>query len=236
VDPRAVPVITAEAIEVGGAAQAIVNGEPLSTPAGNPVEGSPALIRIMVEEFVEDEIVDVTRPSQYSFFSTEHDFIAANPERTVNALLELIAHDYLVHPDERLGRRQMQVVAWRPQIDLWQRVAGRDPPLAESAAEPDIHRHDYGSFRSHLSAFTPAQLSVAMHAANLLKSATLGMLLASCEIDSESALTAATATRRLSGGDTDEELEEEQEWEDDCRLVIARLLLYATITAEQSPA
>jgi chaperone required for assembly of F1-ATPase len=231
VNARAIPVVSAEAIVFDGPASAIVNGEALTTPAGNPVQGPFGLIDAMVQEFLEDEFVDVTGASQYSFFSTERDFIAADPGRTIDALLELLAHDYLVHPDERLGRRQVQMAAWQPQMDLWQRVAGRQPPFAESGGEPDIHRHDYGSFRNHLSTFTPAQLSVAMHAANLLKSATLGMLLASQSIDAASALASATATRRLDAGDTDEDLEAEQEWEDECRVSIGRLLLYAALTS-----
>jgi chaperone required for assembly of F1-ATPase len=233
VNPRTIAVVSAEAVETGDSFEAIVNGEPLTTPAGNAIQGQHALIEAMVEEFREDESVDVTGASQYSFFSTERDFIAADPGRTIEALVELLAHDYLVHPEERLGRRQMQMAAWQPQIDLWQRVADRQPPFAESGGEPDIHRHDYGSFRDYLSTFTPAQLSVAMHGANLFKSATLGMLLASQAIDAEAALAAATATRRLHAGDTDEELEAEQEWEDDCRLAIQRLLLYAALTSDR---
>jgi hypothetical protein len=186
----------------------------------------------MVEEFRDDQFVDVTRASQFSFFSTERDFIASDPGRTIDALLELLGHDYLVHPDERLGRRQMQMAAWRAQRDLWQRITGREPPFADAGGDPDIHGHDYGDFRAYLSAFTPAQLSVAMHTANLLKSATLGMLLATQTIDAEPALAAATATRRLYAGDTDEELESEQSWEDDCRVVIDRLLVYVSLTGE----
>src|SRR5579875_479850 len=159
-DPRAIRVLSASAIDAGATFEIAVNGERLTTPAGNPVEAGGALAEAMVEEIEADELVDVTRPSLYAFYSTERDFIAPDPGRTIDALVELLGHDFLVHPDERLGRRQVQVAAWQAQIALWQGVAGREPPYAPPDGEPDIHRHDYADFRAYLAQFTPAQLSV----------------------------------------------------------------------------
>jgi chaperone required for assembly of F1-ATPase len=235
-DPRAIRVLTAEEIDAGGRSQIIVNSERLLTPAGNTVDVEPALAEAMVEEFLADEIVDVTRPSLYTLYSTERDFIAADPSRTIDALVELLAHDYLVHPDERLGRRQVQVAAWQPQIELWQRVAGREPPYAPPDGEPDIHRHDYGDFRDYLEGFTPAQLAVAINGANLLKSVTLGMLLAERGIDEQIALEAVAVTPRFVAGDTQEELDQEEQQEAWWREAIARLLRYADLRSSQDAA
>ncbi len=230
-DPRAIRVLNATVIEAGGRSEIAVNGERLTTPAGNPIEVDEALAQAMVEEFEVDEVVDVTRSSLYAFYSTERDFIAPDPSRTIDALVELLAHDFLVHPDERLGRRQAQVAAWQPQIELWQRVAGREPPYAPADGEPDIHRHDHGDFRAYLSGFTPSQLAVAINGANLLKSATLGMVLAERSIDREAALEAVAVTPRLSAGDTQEELDRQDEQEDWWRAAIERLMRYADLTA-----
>jgi len=228
-DPRAIRVLGASVIEIDGQATIAVNSERLETPAGNPVEVSLKLAEAMVEELLGDGAVDVTRPSLYAFYSAERDFIAGDPGRTIDTLVELLAHDYLVHPDAGLGRRQVQIAAWRSQIGLWQRIAGREPPYAPPGGQPDIHAHDYGAYRAFLAGFTPAQLSVAMHAANILKSATLGILLAQQAINTREALDAAAATLRMHAGDTQEELEREQELEDQWRSAIERLLAYARL-------
>jgi chaperone required for assembly of F1-ATPase len=233
-DPRAVPIVDASVVAIGGLAGAMLNGERLESPAGNVVEGPTALLEAMVEEFLEDGVVDVTRPSIYAFHSTTVDYIAADRTRTEDMLVELLAHDYLVHPDDRLGRRQAQTAAWKLQIDLWVRVAGREPPSAPPGGEPEIHRPDYAAFRAYLSDFSPAQLSTAMHAANILKSSTLGFLLAEQALDAQHALDAAAITRRMYAGDTQEELESEQEWEEELKQAIDRLLRYASLTTDSS--
>jgi chaperone required for assembly of F1-ATPase len=230
-DPRAVPVVQANVVELGDRAGVAVNGERLETPSNNPVEASPELAEAMVEELSEDGFADVTQPSLYAFYSTEHDFIAPDPFRTIDVLVELLGHDYLVHPDERLGRRQVQVAAWGPQIDLWQRVTDQGPPYSESGAEPELHHHDYAAFRSFLAGFSPAQLCVAMHAANILKSATLGILLAERSIDAKAALQAASVTPRFYAGDTQEDLEAQEEREELWLRAIRRLLRYAELTS-----
>ncbi len=234
-DPRTVLVLDASIIEADGRASIAVNGERLETPAGNPVDPSIELAEAMVEELLADGAVDVTRPSLYAFYSTERDFIAPDPTRTIDTLVELLAHDFLVHPDERLGRRQVQVAAWKAQIDLWLRLAGREPPYAPADGDPDIHRHDYGAFRELLARFTPSQLSIAIYAANVLKSATLGMLLAERAIDAPSALEAAAVTPRMVAGDTQGDLERQQEREEEWRQAIERLLRYAELAASDSP-
>lgn len=230
-DPRAVLVVAASTIDLGRWCEIAINGERLSTPAGNPVEVAPELAEAMVEELVADGIVDVTRPSLYTFYSTERDFIAAEPSRTIDALVELLDHDYLVHPDERLGRRQVQVAAWKPQIGLWLRVTGREPPYAPPEGEPDIHRHDYGDFRAYLQDFTIAQLAVAINGANILKSATLGMLLAEHSIEARVALEAVAVTLRTTAADTQEDLDRQEEQEEEWRQAIERLLRYAGLRA-----
>lgn len=231
VDPRAVLVVEASTLDLGRWCGIAINGERLATPAGNPVEVAPVLAEAMVEEFVADGIVDVTRPSLYAFYSTERDFIAAEPARTIDALVELLGHDYLVHPDERLGRRQAQVAAWKPQIELWQRVAGREPPYAPPEGEADIHRHDYGDFRAYLQGFAAAQLAVAINGANILKSATLGMLLAEQSIEARVALESVAVTLRISAADTQEDLDRQEQQEEEWREAIERLLRYAGLRA-----
>jgi chaperone required for assembly of F1-ATPase len=234
-DPRAIRVVSAAAVDLGGHSELSVNGERLTTPAGNPVFAGPALAEAMVEEFETDGVVDVTRPSLYAFYSTERDFITADPDRTIDALVQLLAHDFLVHPDAGLGRRQVQIAAWRPQIALWQRVAGREPPYASPEVEPDIHGHDYADFRAYLKGFTPAQLSVAINGANLLKSVTLGMLLAERSVAPDAALEAVAVTLRLAAGDAQEELDRQEEQEARWREAIARLLRYADLAAQAGP-
>jgi hypothetical protein len=197
------------------------------------VDVTSALAEAMTEELLVDGAVDVTRPSLYAFYSAERDFIAPDPTRTIDTLAELLAHDFLVHPDERLGRRQVQVAAWKAQIALWERVAGREPPYAPADGDPDIHRHDYGAFRDLLAEFTPSQLSIAIHAANVLKSATLGMLMAVRAIDARSALEAAVVTPRMVAGDTQEDLERQQEREEEWQQAIERLLRYAKLSAAE---
>lgn len=229
-DPRAVSVLQANVVEMGGRAGVAVNGERLETPSGNPVETSPELAEAMVEELIEDGFADVTQPGLYAFYSTERDFIAPDAFRTIDVLAELLGHDYLVHP-ERLGRRQVQMAAWGPQIDLWQRVTDHAPPYSESGAEPELHGHDYAAFRSFLAGFTPAQLCVAMHTANILKSATLGILLAERAIDAKAALLAASVTPRFYAGDTQEDLEAQEEREELWLAAIRRLLRYAELTS-----
>lgn len=228
---------TASVVEQDGRFAVSANSELLLTPAGNPVESaSEPLAEAIAEELLADEVADVTRPSLYAFFSAQRDFIEQDPERTIDALVELLGHDFLVHPDTRLGRRQVQIAAWTAQIALWQRIAGQDPPYAPSLGEPDIHRSAYGAFRAYLGRFTPSQLSVAIHAANVLKSATLGMLLAEPAIDERAALEAMAVTPRLMTADTQEELEQEQEQEEWWREAIRRLLRYAQLSAQEPPA
>jgi chaperone required for assembly of F1-ATPase len=110
-------------------------------------------------------------------------------------------------------------------------VAGHEPPYAPAGGEPDIHRHDYDDFREYLSRFTPSQLAVAINGANLLKSATLGMLLAERSIDPEAALEAVAVTLRLSAGDTQEELGRQEEQEEWWHEAIGRLVRYAELTS-----
>lgn len=230
-DDRAILVASAGVRPEGGCYVVLVNERPLLTPAGHTVEtASQELASALAAELEADGVADVTAPSLYAFFSTQRDFIEPRPERTIDALVELLAHDYLLHPDERLGVRQAQAAAWRPQIELWERLAGREPPYAPPLGGPDIDRSSYAAFRAELGRFTAAQLTIAVQAANLLKSATLGMLLARREIAVEPALDAASATLRLTAGDTQEDLEQQEEREDLWRETIHRLLRYAALT------
>jgi chaperone required for assembly of F1-ATPase len=229
-DPRAVPVTSAEIDERGERYAILVDRRPLRTPAGAPVEtDSRALAVAIAEELEADGVADVTIPSLYAFYSAEHDFIAPDRGRTVDALVELLAHDYLLHPDERLGIRQAQFAAWQPQADLWRRVAGCEPPYAPPGEEPDILRRQYGAFRSLLAGFSPAQLSAAIHATNLLKSVTLALLLATQQIEPDRALMAATATLRLTAGETNADLEAQEAREEAWREIIARLARYVAL-------
>src|SRR4029077_15870970 len=97
--------------------------------------------------------------------------------------------------------RQLQFAAWTRQIDLWRNVAGREPPTAPPDGEPEIPRAAYGAFHTYFVRFTAAQLSVAIHGANLLKSATLGALLAEDAIAEGEALEAVCITPRFQPGE-----------------------------------
>jgi len=236
-DPRALTVNSAGVEERDGCCVVFANGSPLTTPAGNPVETtSRALAEALADELEADGIADVTVPSLYAFFSTQHDFIEPAPQQTVDALVELLAHDYLLHPDERLDVNEAEIAAWRPQIELWALVAGQEPPYAPPDGEPEISRTAYSAFRDMLAWFCPAQLTVVIHAANLLKSVTLGILLAREEIDAGAALNAAGATLRLTAGETQDELDQQDEREDAWRDVIARLLGYAAVAGSEQRA
>lgn len=230
-DARATPVNEARAEPLDERALVLVDGMPLRTPAGLPVEPDTLdLAQAMVAELEADGSADVTAPSLYAFYSTQRDFIDPNPARTVDALVELLDHDYLLHPESHPAKRQAQLTAWRAQIDLWQQVAGREPPYAPPRGEPAIPDAAYRAFRAFLNAFTPAQLSVAIQAANLVKSASLGMLLAQQAIDEDTALGAAAISLRLIAGDTQAELELQEEREDELRQIIGRLLRYAALS------
>jgi len=234
-DPRATPIVSAACVALDGIYAVLANGQELRTPAGNPVRpDGEALADAMVDELLEDETADVTRPSLYAFYSAEHDFIRPDPERTIDALVELLAHDYLVHPDERLARRQVQLGAWAAQLELWRRVAGREPPYAPPDGEPDISRAAYGAFHAHLHGLTAAQLSVVIHGANLLKSVTLGILLAEQAIDEGDAIEAMSAIPRIVAGDSQEEIEDEQEQEEWWLEIIRRLLTYGRLAGPGS--
>jgi chaperone required for assembly of F1-ATPase len=231
-DPRAIVVSFADVVERSGGFAVWANGEPLTTPAGNPVEvRSEALARALVAELTEDQIADVTRPCMFAFLSAQRDFIEPDPDRTVDALVELLAHDFLLHPDERLGRRQVQIAAWTAQIDLWRRVAGQDPPVATADADPEISQSAYTMFHDHLHGLSAAQLSVAIHATNILKSVTLGILLAEQAVAEDAALEAVAVTPRFLAGEMQEDLEREQEQEEEWLEAIRRLLSYAKLSA-----
>ena len=77
---------------------------------------------------------------------------------------------------------------------------------------------------------TPAQLSVAIHGANLLKSVTLGILLAERRVNTDEAISAMRATTRFTGGDTPQDMEEAEEQEEEWRMAIERLLHFAALT------
>ena len=103
-DQRSVQVLTAAVTSADGGYAIEVNGLPLETPEGHPViVNGERLADAMVAEMLDDEAIDVTRPSLYAFYSVQRDFIDRDPERTVAALVELIAHDFVVHPDARLA-------------------------------------------------------------------------------------------------------------------------------------
>jgi len=234
-DPRATPIVLATSVPIDGVYAIMVDGQELTTPVGNPVRpDGEALADAMLAELLDDEIADVTRPSLYAFYSAEHDFIRPDPERTIDALVELLAHDYVVHPDERLARRQVQLGAWAAQLELWRRIAGRQPPYAPPNGEPEISRAAYGAFHAHLHGLTPAQLSVAIHGANLLKSVTLGILLAEQAIDERDAVEAMSAIPRVLAGDSQQDMQEEDEREEWWLETIRRLSAYARLAAAGS--
>ena len=227
-DPRAKPGTSATVDETNGFYTVHVNGQGLRTPAGNLVSTDSAeLAQAIADELQADGAADVTSPSLYSFFSTQRDFIDPDPDRTVDVLVELLAHDYLLHPDDALENRQLQLAAWQPQIELWRRIAGHDPPFAEPPEEPPITDQDAESFHYALSQFNTAQLAIAIQATNLLKSATLGMLLARAEIDAGTGLDAASITLRLLASDYQDEQEREEQREEQVREILSRLLRYA---------
>ncbi|MGI8552561.1 MAG: hypothetical protein ACR2PL_17495 [Dehalococcoidia bacterium] len=230
-DPRAIPVASARVDGQHGRPYLLVNEQLLMTPGGVPVEpASDELAEEMAWELMRDGMADVTLPSLYAFYSTQCDFIDPAPARTVDALIELLEHDYLLHPDSRLGMRQMQVAAWGPQIELWQRVVGREPPCASPYSDSDIPDAAYAGFRRLLAGFSPAQLTVAIQSANLLKSVTLGILLAQRSIDADTAIEAVAVTLRLMAGDMHDELERQDEREESWGEAVNRLLRYAEVS------
>src|SRR5487761_1772021 len=146
-DSRAIVVNSATLEQTEGQPVIYVNGEPLRTPAGHlAAPKTVALAKALTEELLADGAADVSVPSLYALLSTEQDFIEPDPERTVSALVELLGHDFLLHPDPRRGVRQVQIGAWSPLIDLWLQVTGHEPPLAEPAEEPAIRSEDMVAF------------------------------------------------------------------------------------------
>lgn len=235
-DPRTIIVDSAAVEQVAGQPAIYVNGEPLRTPAGQLVAPmTVALAEALMEELLADGAADVSVPSLYALLSTQRDFIEPDPEPTVSALVELLAHDFLLHPDPRLGVRQVQIGAWSPLIDLWREVTGHDPPFAEPAEEPAISSDDMIAFHKVLHALTPAQLTVAIHATSNLKSASLGLLLAQSRIVAETALEAASATPWVLAGESQEEMERGNELEEFLAQAIDRFLRYVQLSESATP-
>lgn len=229
-DARAIEVTSAQAEERNGEYRVLVNGAPLLTPEGNPVEPpTMELAQALAAELEADGVADVTRPSLYAFYATQRDFIEPDPARTVQALVELLAHDYLLHPDLEPDRRQAELAAWRPQIELWQQLTAENPPFAGAITEPRIGASAYGAFRRAFIALLPAQLTVVIQAANLLKSVSLGLLLAQTAIDPDAALEAVWIKPSLHIRATADAMELLDENRDGWREIIERLLRYAAL-------
>ena len=153
----------------------LVNDEPLHTPKGHAVQVlSWALANALADELMAAGTLDLQRPTLYSLYATQHDFIEDRIEATIGAILQHLPGDFVLHPDPDPALAAKQLSAWAPLLACL-RTIGPELPIGRPLQDMQIPWEFTEALRMQLMAMSPVQLTVVLQAVTNLSSVVLGI-------------------------------------------------------------
>jgi chaperone required for assembly of F1-ATPase len=209
----------------------LVNDEPLYTPKGHAVQVSSwDLANAMADELIVEGSVALQRLTLYTLYATQRDFIADRLDATIGAILQHLPGDFALHPDPDPALAARQLAAWAPLL-AFLRDLGPELPMSRPLQDVQLPWELTEGVRTHLTAMTPAQLTVVLQAVTTLGSAVLGILLAEQGLEVEQAVSALTVTAQHLAGSTPEDIEQADMFTAEVSQTVRRLLQYVRLNA-----
>jgi chaperone required for assembly of F1-ATPase len=211
----------------------LVNDEPLRTPKGHPVQvPSWDLANAMADELMAEGRLDLQHLTLYTLYATQRDFVEDRTDATIAAVLQHLPNDFALHPDPDPALAAKQLAAWTPLL-AFMRAIGPEVPMAKPLQDIQLPWELTEGLRTPLTAMSPAQLTVVLHAVTNFGSVVLGILLAQQGLTVDQAVSALTVTARHMAEHAREELESSESFAAEMRQLVLRLRQYVRLSAEQ---